>query len=62
MIRITEGHIFLNEFDISPFVDRKSVKIEGDRVTLVLLGEVIYELEKPKKSYKTKKDVEVEDG
>ena len=45
MIRITDGHIFLNEYDIAPFVDRKSVKIVGDRVTLVILGDVVDERE-----------------
>jgi len=39
-IKITENHIFLNNFDIAPFVDRKSIKIDGNRVTVTLLVEV----------------------
>ena len=54
MIRITDGHIFLNEYDIAPFVDRKSIKINDDRVTLVLLGDVVDEREKPQPKIKIK--------
>lgn len=55
MIRITDKHIFLDERDIAPFVDRKSVKIEGGRVSLVLLGDIVDERETqeaPQKTYK----------
>jgi len=55
MIRITKDHIFLDERDIAPYVDRKSVKIEKGRVTLVLLGDVVDERE-PKKEKAVKDD------
>ena len=56
MIRITKDHIFLDERDIAPYVDRKSVKIDGDRVSLVLLGDVVDEREKPKRKKAVKDD------
>ena len=56
MIRITNNHIFLDERDIAPYVDRKSVKIDGDRVSLVLLGDVVDEREKPKRKKAVKDD------
>ena len=54
MIKITDGHIFLNEYDIAPFVDKKSIKVDGDRVTLVILGDVVDEREKPQPKIKIK--------
>jgi len=42
MITITKDHIYINDaFDLAPFVDRKSIQVDGDRVTVVLLGKVI---------------------
>lgn len=59
-IRITEQHIYLDDYDISPFVVGGSLKIDGEQVIVRLIGDVKDERE-PKKPAR-KKEVEHGDG
>lgn len=61
-IRITDSHIYLDEYDISPFVVGGSLQIDGEQVVVRLIGEVRDEREGEKPIKPARKVREVTNG
>ena len=61
-IRLTNSHIYLDDYDISPFVVNGSLAIDGEKVTVVLIGDIQDEREAAAKPIKARRAKEVNDG